>query len=197
MHKFTCTLACSTILLFGPQSAIAASAGDTYIGVGFSQLTYSEDGISDLNPTMLGLKAGYYLNSNFSVEGRLGFGIGDDSVRLTNFPTPFGNFTGDYTVEIDNIMGVYAVGHVPVTDMLDFYGFFGFNRADFTFSVSGTLGGIPGSGSVSDDDNDTAYGIGADIKLNKTSSINIEYGNFYNDGPISVDAITIGFTTSL
>jgi opacity protein-like surface antigen len=172
---------------------MAASAGDTYLGVGFSQLTYSEDGFPDLNPTMLGLRAGYYLNRNFSVEGRLGIGIGDDSVQLINFPTPYGLFTGDVAIEVDSLIGVYAVGHIPASDSFDFYGFFGFNRADIT--ATATSGGT--SFSYSDDDSDMAYGIGAEFKINPTSAINLEYGNFYDDSGVTVDAITIGFTMNM
>lgn len=193
MSKMSSALACATAILVSCQTAMAASPGDSYFGVGYSQLTYSEDGLPDFNPTMLGFRAGYYLNKNFSVEGRFGFGIGDDTVQLTNYPTPFGPFTGDVSVEVDNIIGIYAVGHLPASDNFGIYGFFGFNQADIT--ATATSGGL--SYSYSDDDSDMAYGIGIDIKVGQKSSINVEYGNFYDEDNVSVDAITVGFNTSL
>jgi hypothetical protein len=42
-----------------------------------------------------------------------------------------------------------------------------------------------------------AYGIGAEFKINPTSAINLEYGNFYDDSGVTVDAITIGFTMNM
>jgi len=188
MYKLTSTLACAATLLVTSHSAMAASPGDTYIGVGFSQLTYSEDGFPDFNPTMLGLRAGYYLNRNFSVEGRLGLGIADDTKGVN-----YGGFSGDINVEVDSLMGVYAVGHFPASDSFGFYGFLGFNNADIT--ATATSGGT--SFSYSDDDSDIAFGIGAELKVSPASTINLEYGNFYDEDTVSVDAITIGFTTSL
>jgi hypothetical protein len=193
MHKITTTLVCAATLLASSQTAMAASAGDTYLGVGFSQLTYSEDGFPDFNPTMLGLKAGYYLNKNFSFEGRLGIGIGDDSNAVNVFIPGLGTFNGDVAIEVDTLMGVYAVGHFPASSSVDIYGFFGFNNADIT--ATATSGGS--SFSYSDDDSDIAYGIGVDFKISPTSAINLEYGNFYDEDTVSVDAITIGFTMNM
>jgi len=193
MHKLTSILACAAMLLVTSHSTMAASPGDTYIGIGFSQLTYSENGFPDFNPTMLGFRAGYYVNDNFSVEGRLGMGIGDDTNNVSVFIPGSGTFTGDIAVEIDNIMGIYAVGHLPASDSFGVYGFFGFNNADIT--ATATSGGT--SYSYSDDDSDIAYGIGAKLKLSPVSAINLEYGNFYDEDNVTVDAITIGFTTKL
>jgi hypothetical protein len=172
---------------------MAASAGDTYFGVGYSQATYSEPGVPDFEPSMLGLRAGYYINENFSVEGRLGIGIGDDTQTVTLFVPGFGTFTGDVTVEIDSLIGVYAVGHLPVSSSVGLYGFLGFNKAEITATASS--GGT--SYSYSDDDNDMAYGVGVDFNISPSSAINLEYGNFYDDSGVSVDAITIGFTARM
>lgn len=193
MHKLASTLACATTLLVTSHSTLAASPGDTYLGVGFSQLTYSENGFPDFNPTMLGLRAGYYMNRNFSVEGRLGIGIGDDSKPVNVFIPGMGTFDGDITVEVDTLMGIYAVGHFPASDSFGFYGFLGFNNADIT--ATATSGGT--SSSYSDNDSDLAFGIGAEFKVSPASAINLEYGNFYDEDTVSVDAITIGFTTRL
>lgn len=194
MQKITSVLACTATILAVSQTAVAGSTGDTYIGMGFSQLTYSENGFPDFNPTMLGFRAGYYVNDNFSVEGRLGMGIGDDTNNVSVFiPGSGTTFTGDIAVEVDRIMGIYAVGHLPASDSFGAYGFFGFNNADIT--ATATSGGA--SYSYSDDDSDIAYGIGAELKLSPASAINLEYGNFYDEDNVTVDAITIGFTTKL
>ena len=51
----------------------AASQGDNYVGLQYSQVTYDEDDFDDAEPTALVGKIGQFLNENIAIEGRLGF----------------------------------------------------------------------------------------------------------------------------
>lgn len=184
MKRIQKTLILSTAFTLAAGTATAASKGDTYIGAQYSQVTYSVDGWPDFEPTMLQARAGYFFEDNFAIEGRVGINIGDDSNTINVSGT---DVTG--TVELDSLIGIYAIGYLPMSEKLNFYGFLGYNRADATESVSASGFSISGS----DADSDIAYGVGAEISISKDSAINFEYGNFYDEGAYSIDALSIGY----
>ena len=69
------------IAVFGLMSlcATAGTQGQLYGGIQFAKGSYEESGFDELNPTALVGRLGRYVNNNFSIEGRLGLGLQDDS----------------------------------------------------------------------------------------------------------------------
>ena len=160
----------------------ANSEGDSYGGIQYGLGTYSEDGFDDANPNALVGRYGKFVNDNFAIEGRIGFGVGDDSV---NDPT-----VGDIAIEIDSLLGVYGVGHVAINDSSSVYGLLGFSRGELT--ATATDFGI----SISDDDTGLSFGVGSNIGLSDTLALNIEYTQYLSESTYDFTAIGLGVVFS-
>lgn len=178
-----------TLFLGSIGLAVSATKGDTYAGGQYAMLTYNETDFGDYKPTMALGRYGMYMGENFAIEGRAGLGIGDDSKRVTYL-----GYDVDTKVEVDNLLGVYAVGVLPAGDMLDVYGFAGMSRITLTATAS-LVGGTPSSSS--DSETSLSLGAGANIKLGKSTAINIEYASYYDKDNITIKALAIGVIFNL
>lgn len=154
--------------------APAANAG-MYAGVNFSIVEYEETGLDSVEPTALVLRLGNEFTPNLAVEGRLGFGLSEDSVNV--FGTPV-------DVEVDNFFGLYLRGIAPL-GAVSLYGLIGYTDGELTASANGV--------SISADDSDTSYGVGADFALNKASAINVEWARLLSTSDYDVTALSIGY----
>ena len=173
-------LACSLLAFSAAATAEADKTGRGYVGAGYTMLTVSPEGGPDLDLSALGVRGGYYFNKYFSVEGRLAFGVGDDSVSEV-IDIGFGPETATLTFDLDYSLGVYAVGHIPLTEQFQLYGLVGFTKHEVTVDAS-----IPslGSDSESYDDNDLSFGVGAEFDMTKNLSLGVEYVSYFTDGDI-------------
>ena len=187
------------ILLGCALTALSANAlaadntGKTYVGAGYTMLTVSPEGGPDFDLGALGVRGGYYFNKYFSVEGRLAFGVADDSFSGT-VDVGSGPETGTLTIDLDYSLGVYAVGHIPLTDQFQLYGLAGFTKHEVTLDAY-----IPslGSDSESFDDSDFSYGVGAEYDMTKNLSLAAEYIFYFTDGDLDglkYDADGIGIS---
>jgi outer membrane immunogenic protein len=161
-------LGCALVAL--SANALAADkTGRGYVGVGYSMFTVSPQFLPDFDLSSLGIRGGYYFNKYFSVEGRIGFGVGDDTQNIPGF--------GDITLEMDTMFGVYAVGHIPLTDRFQLYGLAGLTSADSTFKS-------PGFPDESESETDLSFGVGAEFDMTKNWSLAVEYTSYFRDAEI-------------
>lgn len=154
----------------------AASAGESYVGGQFARANYDESGVPDVNPTAFVGRLGHFVVDNFAVEGRLGFGLSDDSVTL-------GGITADF--EIDSLAGLYGVGHLPLGNVASVYALAGFTRGEATVTV-------PGFVSESDDDTDFSYGVGVQAKFTPALSGHVEYMSYLDTSDYEITAVGVG-----
>lgn len=176
--------------------------GDSYGGVQYGLGTYDEDGYDDANPNLVVGRYGKFINDTFAIEGRIGFGIEDDTVDI---PT-----VGDVKMEVDTIIGVYGSVHVALNDSSSVYGLLGFSRGELTasipamsssdyasngFSRSDVPTTIPGF-TYSDDDSSLSYGIGANVSLSDTLALNVEYIQYLSASDYAFTAIGLGVVFS-
>jgi len=146
-------------------NAVAADkTGRAYVGVGYSMITVSPDFLPDFDVTSLGVVGGYYFNNYFSVEGRLGMGVGDDTQTVPGF--------GDVTLEMDTMLGVYAVGHLPLSEQFQLYGLAGLTSASSKFKS-------PGFADSSEDETGLSFGVGAEFDMTKNWSLAFEYTSWF------------------
>ena len=165
--KYKATLLILFSFLF---TSVANAQDDTYGGIQFAMGTYSEDGFPDTNPNAIVGRFGKRIEDDFFIEGRFGFGIGDDTV----------NYLGvDVSIEIDTLIGVYAVKQIETGNNSSVYGILGFTQGELTASALGV--------SVSDDDNGLSFGVGATF-----SNINIEFMQYMNKSDFDISAISVG-----
>ena len=180
-------LGCTLLAFSAAATAEADKTGRGYVGAGYTMLTVSPEGGSDLDLSALGVRGGYYFNKYFSVEGRLAFGVGDDSQNLGTVTDPvFGPISLEETVELDYSIGVYAVGHIPLTEQFQLYGLVGFTQHEITDTVCGTAINLGITECLSDsfDDSDLSFGVGAEFDMTKNLSLGVEYVSYFTDGDI-------------
>ena len=166
-------------------NAFAGLTPGAYAGIQYASTDFTLDGIpEDFSPTALIGRAGSNLNQYFSIEGRLGLGLSDDTVTVTDVTT-----TESRTIELDTLIGAYGVGRLPLGKSSSVYALVGLTRVDATLSAS-LAGG--GSGSESDDESDLSYGVGADIGILYNLWINVEYVQYLDKSDLEVSAIALG-----
>ncbi|WP_082140376.1 porin family protein [Halomonas sp. PR-M31] len=168
------------LILVGLMSspALAGSAGTTYAGLQHAWVSYEDDYDVEADPTMLVGRLGHYLTDYFSVEGRVGLGLADDDVTVDGYDA-------NATAEIDNLLGAYAVGHLPVTQYVSIYALAGFAQVEATLDTP--------FGSESDDDSGFSFGVGGEVNFfSPRFSGTLEYMSYLDKSDYEVSAISAG-----
>ena len=159
--------------------AAADNTGTTYAGVQYAITSYNEAGFDELNPTALIGRFGKNINDGFALEGRLGFGLQDDNL----------NYLGvDVSLELDNLFGVYGVGHVNLSESSSLYGLIGVTQAEL--SVTASAFGF--SASKSESDSGLSLGVGANIGISNNAALNVEYMQYLSKSDYDLNAISFG-----
>jgi hypothetical protein len=115
---------------------------------------------ADASPGAIQLKAGSQFYDFLGLEALLAFGVGDDE-----FSPQVGT---NGKVELDNMIGVNALGRIPVSEVVEIFGHLGFARMDITVSGLGTQSG-------SYDDTDVLYGAGVGFKFTRYSTFTLGF----------------------
>ena len=166
-------------------NAFAGLTPGAYAGIQYSYADFSfQDVQEEFSPTALIGRAGSNFNQYVSIEGRLGIGLSEDTVTVTEGVT-----TASESIDIDTLIGLYGVGRLPLGKTSSLYALVGFTRIDATASTSVT--GL-GSASFSDDESDLSYGFGADIGIQYNLWVNVEYVQYLDKSDIEVSAIAVG-----
>jgi len=148
----------------------------TYFGGNLVWADYKEDGFPTATPTVLSGRFGKEFSRHFAVEGRLGFGIADDTI------TALGT---TISVDVDYAFGVYARGILPLADIFSIYGLIGFTAGKISASA-------PGVGSFSDSDSDISFGFGADLAISRNLAVNFEWAKLFEGAGYEVEGTSIG-----
>ncbi|THB68880.1 MAG: porin family protein [Gammaproteobacteria bacterium] len=151
------------VAVFGFVFATTSNAGDMgmYAGGSLASIDYeiTEDGYEDEGLDMIVGSGmfGFSFNENFSVEGRLGFGLTDDEI-------------GDVTFETEYFFSAFLRAAIPV-DGGNIYGLIGVSNVKFKYSY-------PWFGdtySESESESDVSFGIGAELPIYSKGMLGIEY----------------------
>lgn len=164
-------------------AAAQPESGDSYIGGQYASVGYDEDGFPEVEPSALVLRGGQFINDNFAIEGRFGFGLSDDSAA-----TNINGYDVDVAIDIKRIFGVYGKGYLPVNDVFGVYGVFGFTDAKLEATASN--GSV--SETVSQSDSGFSYGIGFDVFVKDSLSVNGEYMSYLDESGYTADALSFG-----
>ena len=171
---------------FMSSNAFAGLTQGAYAGIQYASFDFaSEDSPEDFSPTGLIGRAGSNINEYISIEGRLGIGLSDDTITATE-----GTTTASASIELDTLIGLYGVGHIPIGKSSSIYALVGFTQVEATASAALTN---VGSASFSDDESDLSYGIGADIGILYNVAVNVEYVQYLDKSDFfDVSAIALG-----
>ena len=171
-------IAIALLATLASTTTLADTAGETYIGGQFAQVTYDEDGFSEAEPTALIGRLGYFFADHFAMETRLGFGLGDDSIDANGY---------DIDLEVDSLIGFYGLGNLPLNDMFSVYALAGLTRGELTAEADGY--GV----SVTADDSGFSYGAGVQARFNHSVSAHVEYMSYLDESDYSVSGLAVGF----
>ena len=152
-------------------------AGQSYLGIDYGVVSYEEAGVEEANPDVLGARFGVYFTDNLALETRVAIGTTADTVYAGGVPVD---------VEIDSLAGVYGVGHLPLSRYSSIYGLVGYSHGQVTASVPGY--------SVTDSESGLSFGFGADIGLNRATSLNVDYTQYLDGTDYDVSALSVGMT---
>jgi hypothetical protein len=183
IKKSLISIALASSLLLTTGTGIAGTEGETYVGVQYAASSYNEDGISkEFNPSLGIARFGRFLAPNISIEGRVGFGPRDDTQFLAELGSGY-----DATLDLNRLFGVYATGHINLTESASIYGVAGASKVKGTTSVPAF------SGLESTENNSSiSYGIGADIGIGSNVALNVEYMRYLDKSSFDLDAIAVG-----
>lgn len=153
----------------------AATCGLLFSGAlcaeGYGGLSYgaleTEFGSRDFDTPTLNLALGNIFNPNFAIEGRLGFGVDDDT-------------DNGIKAEIEDYFAIYAKPMLPLSDVLTLYGLLGIAETTIDTNVG------------DDDDDDISYGIGLSAKTRQGFDLFAEYITLYDDDNVEVSGFNLG-----
>ena len=168
-----------SLLVLGILTTNTYATADDYIGLGYSQMAYSESGFKEVNPSAISLKYGNEFDENFAFEIRGAIGVSDDTLNINNI-----------TIDVDcnNMLGIYGVGRKYLTKDFSLNGIIGLTRAEFT---SKSTNGLVGT-TVEDYELDFSYGVGAGYRLDN-KSLELEYIRYIRKKYFELNAINLNF----
>ena len=159
----------STVLLFSTSTF----AENWYIdgGAGFVKL---DDGTDTISPTNIYLRGGYKINQYFDVGLESSTTVSSD--QLASLPGV------DFDIDV---VTFYVRGGLPVNESIWIYAQLGRSNTELTAEFQGVQ--------VSEDDNDTMYGLGAEIDLGLRSTyLALNYSAYNNNDGVDVTAFNLG-----
>jgi hypothetical protein len=134
-------LAVSAAALVAPGLAHAQEGA--YVGLGYTQFDGDDVSVGGVTG-----RVGYRFHPNFAAEAEASFGVDDDD-----------------GVELDNSVGVYGVGILPVSQQFDLFGRVGYHNSE---------------SNVAEEDG-VAFGGGAQFNVNERFGVRAEYTRLEGD----------------
>ena len=149
-------------------------AGSGYLSLSAGMLTDSNGTGAEADVTALVTGLGYAVYDGIAIEGRLGFGVQDDELA---------NGT---TVELDNLYGVYLVGHLPLAEMISLHAQGGVARAERTVSSNGLTRPTEAEG--------LSWAAGASFHLSPSLGIGVEYTQVLDESTMDLSGYSATVT---
>ena len=178
------TIAIAVAAIFAVLSAPSNAQG--YGGIRYAGLDtkFQMTGLEWSTPALM-VNVGYQFNPYFALEGRVGFGIGDDTQPGIIIAT---GQAVQVFAEVDNYRGVFMRFSLPADESVYPYFQMGHGKSKLDFAVVGGGSIVTASG----DESDTAYGIGVNMVFVDNIAVNIEYMNYYDDSGIELSGVSFG-----
>jgi len=154
--KLKLALAAATILVAPALMTANAQQSSVYVSGGYTH--FDGDGGAELGG--ITGRVGVGITPNFAIEGEASFGVSDDS-----------------GTELDNELGIFAVGKLPISPSFDVFGRVGLARIET--SPGGSEDGV-------------AYGVGGTLNLSPVDGIRLDYTRHDYDAG-DVDAISLSY----
>lgn len=180
-----------SVAVSAPAFAMEGTPGQMYGGISYTIANVSLDdqvdsgnsySLDDYSLSLLNFHLGVYLHKNFSLEGRFGFGVGDDSSNIKVNGVDSGV---PLTLEADRAFGVYGVGHANLTSNFGAYALVGWSSVSATYSSSVTSFSL-------NDESGFSFGGGLEYAFTPSTSVRAEYMSYLRGSDYDVNTFSIG-----
>lgn len=129
-------------------------------------------------PTVAGVIFGYELHPNWAIEGMAATHLDADTISLNG-----SDVTGT-SLKVKSAYGLFIKPKAMLTPELELFGRLGW--------VENKTSGQVGNLSLTDTDNDFAYGLGLNYHFSKTTYGSLAYTNLYDKQGTKTQGITLG-----
>ena len=157
------TIALAAAVLAAPA---ALAQGQFEIGAGYSNFDADSADLGALTA-----RGTYFFTPHFGAEGEVSVGVKDDDV-------------GASKVKLNNSVAAFGVAQMPVSERVDLFARAGYATNEYKVKY-------PGSGSLSDNDDGLAYGVGAKVFLNDKFGLRGDVTRYEGDAT-DADVISVG-----
>jgi len=153
-----------TILITAVSSSTLLA--DTYIGLNYSQLRYSDNGTTEnFKPKAIILKGGYSFHKNFAIEASVGMGITNDQKDVTGYENA--------KVNLDYLASAHLKTILPMSKKLDVnlllgVSYIGLSTKSDNFSNDGA-------------DDSISYGMGFDYEITENISVEANAMHYFDN----------------
>lgn len=182
----------SVFLIAGLASGpvLAGPAGASYAGLHYARATLEGEvpperlaagSDAEAEPGLLIGRIGHHATEYLSLEARAGMGVSDDSIEVNDKVTR-------HAAEIDELYGVYAIGHLPLAERFSLYALVGYSWAEGTVKEKYDDFRLESS----DSDADFSYGVGAQVDFSQTVAGTLEYTSYLDNSDYELTAISAG-----
>lgn len=158
-----------------------AQNSDLYGEVGFASLKLKDETgtIGSFDNTAVKFTLGKVVADNIALEATIGTGMSDDSKVIRGV---------NVSVETKEFYGAFVRPFVKINDDLEVFARVGYFHGKIKASASVPRASI----TASDSSSDIAYGIGAAYNISKTTSLVVDYMNYYDKDDTKVNGFGLG-----
>ena len=182
------TVVALSALISTQALAQQARGGKSYAGIQLTQTQTEYNVGAKFSIPVASIRLGYHINDYFSMEGRLGVPIGDDTDKVN-----INNVAYQATLSPDYMWGLYGVAHLDVTDKFSFYAVAGYTKARTDIKVSGGL--LPEPLRDDDDDDGFSGGGGIEFAITPSLTLSLEYVSYLRNKGYDVSGYSLGIQT--
>ena len=197
MTKKIALIAASVALLFAgaaqAQTGFRAPTGTSplYGELGYTWMKFKVEGGPNFDTGFVRGIVGYDFHPNFAVEGMLAFGVGDDTVTVTE-TAPGVTAVGTAKAKLSSAYGIYLKPKADVGPV-ELFGRLGYTRARLKGSTLVTVNGtVIDSDSGSSSDGGASYGVGANWKFTPNAYVGLDYMHYYKKDGVKAEGWTLG-----
>lgn len=162
-------------------AAVGAQA-QTYGEIGYTSVTAkdSSNGSSiEASPSAIRGILGYELNPHLAIEGMVGFGMSDDTIKVN------GANLSSAKLAIDSVFGVYLKPKTKLNEKVEVFARVGFAEVKGTTTVTGF-------GSETSKESSLSFGAGMSYAINPTTSFNADYMQYLSKDGFKANGFTFG-----
>lgn len=159
---------------------LSSSAQSTYLTASVNSLNYDEKLLTKSEVRAFQLGIGSSLSEGLFAELRLGTGLNSDLLEAENLEDKV-------KMRVDNYFGIYLKYHLFDSTEISLYGLVGYTEGGLIFRP------VSSSARFSLSESDTSYGLGGNIYLSESHSLNFEYMNYMDVSNFEMDGFSFGY----